>query len=185
MKKIELAKDIFLIEDFFGMEECKFYINQSEGHGYEEAKVTVDGSQQMFKGIRNNMRVMFKDYELAETLWKRINQFCVQTIGISTVFGLNEMFRYYKYEPGQRFKRHADGIYQRSELEFSFYTLLIYLNDNFSGGETGFKELDVKPKQGTALVFQHDIVHEGKPIIAGTKYVLRTDIMYKIDNTLQ
>ena len=38
----------------------------------------------------------------------------------------------------------------------------------------------IKPKTGMALVFHHPLRHEGKEITSGTKYVLRTDIMYKL-----
>jgi hypothetical protein len=51
------------------------------------------------------------------------------------------MFRVYKYLPGQQFKMHRDGSYERNENEKSFYTFLIYLNDDFEGGETEFENL--------------------------------------------
>ena len=31
-----------------------------------------------------------------------------------------------------------------------------------------------------ALLFHHSLRHEGKSIVSGVKYVLRTDIMYKL-----
>jgi hypothetical protein len=38
--------------------------------------------------------------------------------------------------------------------------------------------LRVTPKTGMALLFHHPILHRGDPVIAGRKYVLRTDVMY-------
>jgi hypothetical protein len=38
--------------------------------------------------------------------------------------------------------------------------------------------LRVTPKTGMALLFHHPISHRGDPVIAGRKYVLRTDVMY-------
>jgi hypothetical protein len=29
-----------------------------------------------------------------------------------------------------------------------------------------------------ALIFRHECLHEGRPVLDGTKYVLRTDVMY-------
>ena len=58
---------------------------------------------------------------------------------------------------------------------------MIYLNDNYVGGETTFNEISILPKQGKALIFQHDLEHEGSSVIQGIKYVLRTDIMYKLN----
>ena len=37
----------------------------------------------------------------------------------------------------------------------------------------------VRPKEGTALVFNHDTLHEGLPMTNGVKYILRTEIMYR------
>lgn len=91
------------------------------------------------------------------------------------------MFRIYKYDVGQRFKMHRDGSYNRNDKECSFFSFLIYLNNDFEGGETYFEEgTTIIPKQGDALLFHHPLRHEGRPIISGTKYVLRTDIMYKL-----
>ena len=36
----------------------------------------------------------------------------------------------------------------------------------------------VTPKEGTALVFNHDTLHEGLPVSNGVKYIIRTEIMY-------
>eukprot|EP00759_Apiculatamorpha_spiralis_P027233 PhF_6_TR30149/c0_g1_i2/m.44137 len=37
----------------------------------------------------------------------------------------------------------------------------------------------VKPKAGTALIFQHQVLHSGMPVTAGTKLVLRTEIIFR------
>jgi prolyl 4-hydroxylase len=29
-----------------------------------------------------------------------------------------------------------------------------------------------------ALIFRHEFLHEGRPVLEGIKYVLRTDVMY-------
>lgn len=57
-------------------------------------------------------------------------------------------------------------------------TFLIYLNENFEQGRTEFSWENVKPKTGMALVFPHRINHRATNPINGTKYVLRTDVMY-------
>ena len=63
-----------------------------------------------------------------------------------------------------------------------FLSFLIYLNDDFQGGETEFRKITtVVPKKGMALVFMHNLRHEGKEVLSGTKYVLRTDIMYRLN----
>jgi hypothetical protein len=41
------------------------------------------------------------------------------------------------------------------------------------------KRFDVKPKYGRVLMFQHRfLLHSGDDVVRGTKYTMRTDIMF-------
>ena len=96
--------------------------------------------------------------------------------------GLNERFRYYRYDPGQKFRPHFDGSFDRTYAEKSLLTFMVYLNEGFAGGWTRFhtdRERFVAPEAGKALVFWHQQLHEGMPVESGRKYVLRTDVMYR------
>jgi predicted 2-oxoglutarate/Fe(II)-dependent dioxygenase YbiX len=176
-----LTNDIFIIEDFWNLEECDDFIFKSEAIGYEPATIETEGGQKVVTSVRNNNRVIYKDYELADILWLQLKPFAPKQIGYSKAVGLNELFRFYKYQPGQEFKRHRDQSYIRSEGEASYYTFMIYLNEDYEGGETNFGNLVIQPKKGLALVFLHSLEHEGRPVTKGTKYVLRTDIMFRLD----
>lgn len=182
MKKIIYDKDVFVIEDFLSEKTCQELIAKSEKLGYEEAKVqTGENTQAMMKSVRNNDRILFKDQDMAQLFFDKAKAYLPQEIGIYTLKDLNEMFRFYRYTPTQRFKKHRDGSYIRNAVEKSWYTFLIYLNDDFKGGETEFESIGiVKPKQGALLVFYHSCKHEGKTVLEGTKYALRTDVMYTI-----
>jgi hypothetical protein len=182
MEKIELHPQIFLIEDFLTETECDQYINLSQEKVFEEAKINVFGRQHMNKGVRNNDRLMIFDETMAEDLFKKASEFLPKEHDGYQLLNFNEMLRVYRYASGQRFKMHRDGSYIRNEREKSFYTFMIYLNDDFEGGETEFENLfTVAPKKGTALIFHHPLRHEGKTLTSGQKYVLRTDIMYSRD----
>jgi prolyl 4-hydroxylase len=76
------------------------------------------------------------------------------------------------------FKWRQDGTFRRSESEESFLTFIIYLNDDYKGGATEFPWEKIAPKAGSVLVFPHRLRHQGAQILEGTKYVLRTDVMY-------
>ena len=56
---------------------------------------------------------------------------------------------------------------------------MIYLNEEFEGGETKFDKFSIIPKTGMALVFPHHLLHQGNSVVSGVKYVLRTDVMYE------
>lgn len=181
MEKITYTPEIFTIKNFFSTEECAALIEKSEAMGYEEATVDVGrGVQRMIKGVRNNERVLYNDKAYATFIWERLKSFAPEGKDNRNASGVNELFRFYKYSPGQRFKMHKDGSFERNRFEASQYTFMIYLNEAYTGGETIFASGEViRPEAGTALVFHHPLRHEGSLLTAGVKYVLRTDIMYK------
>ncbi len=180
MKAIELKKNIYQIEDFWSPERCADFINKTETIGYEPATVQTENGPRVVDFIRNNNRVIYKDFQLANDLWLELKPHAPESIGDSVAIGLNELFRFYKYRPGQQFKRHRDQSYIRNSKEASYFTFMIYLNDNIKGGATTFDDLVIIPKTGSALIFYHYLEHEGSEVLEGTKYVLRTDIMFSL-----
>lgn len=179
MNKIDLSDKIWIIENFLSEKECQDLIFFSELRGYKEAEVSLRSGSKMMKGIRNNYRVIYEDEKLAKTIWEKLKDYCPSELDNATSNGLNERFRFYRYEEGQRFKRHIDGRYTKNEFEESRITFLVYLNDDYEGGVTKFKNITVEPKIGLAVCFIHEQKHEGTPVLEGVKYVLRTDVMYK------
>ncbi|MFT5425086.1 MAG: hypothetical protein ACI9ZT_000007 [Gammaproteobacteria bacterium] len=83
---------------------------------------------------------------------------------------------------------------------YSLYSSLIFLNDGYEGGETRFmvsksdpgkpasteddiNSVDVSTPKGAILCFPHgnhplQCLHAGNPISAGTKYIIRTEILF-------
>jgi predicted 2-oxoglutarate/Fe(II)-dependent dioxygenase YbiX len=186
-----LNDSVFTVENFLTPQECDKYIRISEDFGYEEALVSSPRGQVLRKDVRNNERVMFQNEEIAEWLWERARDFILQSYDDRAAVGVNEMLRFYRYDPGQQFNWHQDFPYERDNGEQSYLTLIIYLNDDFKGGETSFEdsysdelfeEFKVVPKQGMALFFEHAIHHKGEPVTRGRKYVLRTDVMYAAED---
>jgi hypothetical protein len=84
---------------------------------------------------------------------------CSPQLGKSEAIGLNELFRFYRYQRGHQFKGHFDESYIRNAMEASYFTFMMYLNDNYEGGETTFRGLKIVPRQGTALIFLHNLYH--------------------------
>jgi hypothetical protein len=191
MKTI-LGKHLFTLTSFLRPEECAALIERGEALGFERASVRTRTGRDMRPDIRDNDRAAFTDVQLAADLWDRCQEFLPSVDG-GTPVSLDEEFRYYRYDPGQRFKPHRDGVVKREPNLRSRLTFLMYLNDGFVGGETAFYSgavVDgihpiaalVAPVGGTALFFAHEWLHEGRPLEAGRKYVLRTDVFYRFDD---
>ena len=188
MHKEQLRGDsVYLIHDLLSPQECAEYVQFAEYRGFDEAPITTSAGFVMRKDIRNNMRVMVDDEKMANDLWSRAKDFVQPEWFYRTAKGLNERFRFYKYEPGQRFAPHFDGYYERRNLDRSELTFMVYLNDEFEGGETVFyhgkDRLWVAPRTGSALVFMHKQLHEGATVESGIKYVMRSDVMYGGEST--
>lgn len=160
-------------------EACEAFITQTEAQGYDEAPITMPRGFVRQPAIRNNQRVMVDDHDQATWLWQLLEPHVPARYGGWNAVGLNERFRYYRYERGEYFRWHYDGAYVRSPDERSALTLMVYLNEDFEGGSTDFDGAKtVVPRQGMALVFDHGLRHQGASVERGRKYVLRTDVMY-------
>jgi len=107
--------------------------------------------------------------------------------------GLNPCFRVCRYRPGGFFFPHHDGGFDHGDHHRSIKTFMIYLNDDFEGGPTSFYTEDqphykkpqpnkciksLRIEKGSCLVFNHRICHDGGELVAGSKYILRTEVMY-------
>ncbi|WP_165822033.1 2OG-Fe(II) oxygenase [Hymenobacter edaphi] len=180
MLRTQLAESIFTVDDFLTRQECLHYLALSEQLGYEAAKVNTTKGARLMPAVRNNSRVFHRSEELAQKLWERARPFIPAEFGRSQALGLNELFRFYRYQAGQQFRGHYDESYVRSPTEASLLTFMVYLNDNFQGGDTAFRELRVWPQQGRLLVFEHGLYHLGRTVEQGVKYVLRTDVMFRL-----
>jgi len=117
------------------------------------------------------------------------------------LIGLNERFRWCKYVEGQSFKNiHCDKRVSLHQQErYSFFTVNIYLNahgSDYNGGrtifydQTGFNGKNPEYEEsssfcaqtGDVMVFNHfpqRYPHCGEMLSSGTKYLLRSDVMYK------
>jgi prolyl 4-hydroxylase len=176
-----LTHHISLIENFWTKQKCEDFISNSEAIGYEPATVETEKGQKVVETVRNNNRILYTEVNLANEIWNHLKSFAPKQIGNSKAIGLNELFRFYKYEPGQQFKKHIDQSYIRNDTEASYYTFMIYLNDGYEGGQTTFNTLTIQPQQGAALIFLHSLEHEGSAVTKGIKYVLRSDIMFRLE----
>jgi hypothetical protein len=87
------------------------------------------------------------------------------------------------YDENNNFSIHTDTGCYCDATKKSSNTLLIYLNDNFIGGETSFYDNDfnhvvtIKAKKGRAILFNILIWHTGEKIIEGEKSWIGTEII--------
>lgn len=188
--------------------ECAQLIVAAESMGFTE-----DAPVSLGRHIRHNENhVWIADESLVDPIFDRVKSALPQTAGQGRALaGLNQRWRLYKYGPGDVFKPHTDGDWPGSAVidgrlhqdafgdRRSVYTFVLYLNDDFEGGETAFylpkssttipatlgdfKQISVQAMAGAALIFPHGAdpqspLHEGTVVPSGTKYIIRTDVLY-------
>jgi hypothetical protein len=78
-----------------------------------------------------------------------------------------------KYKTNQLIRRHRDRDHDQERNTYD-WTVLIYLNDDYTGGEIVFSNLGLTltPKAGSVLFFSSDEVHEAKKVLSGNKYFI-------------
>jgi prolyl 4-hydroxylase len=188
----------YTLTGLMSVRECARLVAHAEAAGFAPAGLAIgDDEYRVNEKARNNLRVIVEDRAFADRLWRRIAAVVDRRHDGLVVAGLNWRFRIYKYQVGHYFRPHYDRRVELpggvGETRFSF---MIYLNEGFSGGDTVFYEEKrraargasrkrnnkvlhrVTPRTGQALVFDHDVLHEGSEVTAGIKYAVRTDLYY-------
>ena len=179
------------IPDLLSAEQCAEFVELSEQHGFIKQRFGVSIPPEI------RYRVAIDDPSSSDVLWDLLEPRLLSWAGYFDdalreqmdvhaddyfPFGLNDRLRFYKYHEEERFAPHFDIPFEKSECERSLLSVVIYLNDDFTGGETVFDAFQAQPKTGAAIVFAHELIHEGCPVNDGVKRVLRTDVMGRLQS---
>ncbi|KAH5473361.1 hypothetical protein HBI22_055480 [Parastagonospora nodorum] len=209
--KHPIVPNLRLIRDVLSPEECTAIIAAGETIEFiPDAPMRPQGEDTSV--LAHNFYWVI-DQAFHDKLWSRVKAFVPEVVAGKQVRGINRRFRVYRYVPGAEYRCHIDGAWPPSGIDpvtdayqydssptdarqSSLFTFLIYLNDDFKGGETTFfipsvKEgvinaYPVKPIMGSVAVFPHGeaqgaLLHEGTGVVEGAKYVIRTDVEYDVD----
>lgn len=197
--RIQLASRIYVVPNLLSPSECHTEIQKGSELGFSEQRFGIRLNGEPAPEARQ--RTHCDDVPHAEFIWQRL---AVSLPTAAELFpdgthadpplslpaiqwravGLNERLRWYRYGVGQRFSVHTDFSHMKNELERSLLTLIVFLNDDFQGGGTRFETATVTPRAGQALVFPHELLHEGLPVTRGVKTILRSDVMFRADGAL-
>ncbi len=197
VKNLGLGLNVY--SNVFSLEDANRYINILESNlngskRYEWFEAKVTNSDQPIKKARDCVDFRYKQenlgprdnvngelIDLHEEIYQKL-KFCIddyaKSWGINVVY--YEAFNFVKYEgEGKHFRIHAD----HGPMYNCTVSAVIYINDNYEGGEIKFPRLDnlvIKPRVGDIAVFPSNYIYEhaSLPMQSGTKYcvVIMTDI---------
>ena len=125
---------------------------------------TIDGSENLDTHIFNQLTELTREY--------------------SDFFGLgpvkDEGYSVLKYDEGTEYKQHFDCGGEHKDRVVS---MLLYLNDDYEGGELEFPFFGIKykPSAGDIIFFpsSYSFAHIAHPVTSGTKYALVTWLSYE------
>ena len=165
--------------------ECNYVINNSNefqpslNYNRKEGKSEKTPIRTSSSFFDMNNKFQFVKQRVFETVRNKfwyLNNFSFQNL---------ENIQIQRYEPGQEYKPHTDFFNKPNDKVLDndrIATAILYLNDNFSGGETYFPNLKLKiqPEQGSLLYFEYKYlynlnyltIHQGLPVIEGSKYIM-------------
>jgi prolyl 4-hydroxylase len=97
-----------------------------------------------------------------------------------TTWEQGEAIQILRYKPGQQYRPHFDFV--RASENQRVLTALVWLNDDYEGGETAFLKtaLAVRGRKGDGLIFRNALAdrsvdplseHAGLPVTRGTKFL--------------
>ncbi|GAB4233914.1 MAG: 2OG-Fe(II) oxygenase [Elainellaceae cyanobacterium] len=179
-----LGNEIFLVKNVLEPEVCQHIIEVTKACQLGSAGILIDTIDNEIR--RNDLLKLGGSDSLLDSTNQLIfsklyivQHLLFQTYGVK--FPYAEPCSILRYQVGQFYKRHVDNILLSSrfqEVEQGIPTRDIsvvgYLNDGFTGGETYFDRQDVKvtPEAGAVLVFPSYFTHphESLPVIEGEKY---------------
>ena len=193
----------FQLLNLLSADECRRLVALTESLGYVE-----DAAVSLPRSVRHNHSATWiADDSSVDLLWRR----CEDQFRRSDDFdgkravGLNARFRFYRYAEGDYFGAHTDGSWPGSRIvdgelvhnayddRWSQLSCLLFLSDDFEGGETRFytdpddraRYTDLRTPLGGALCFPHGVhplhcVHASAPIRAGVKYIIRSDVLFEL-----
>ena len=161
----EINSYIQLIDDFSINENC---INSTRNIYKNIKKKNPTHSGLIFSRIKHLLPEFFLDRQNIK--WE--------------IYGVSDYITYAHIKENELIGLHSDAVtmYDTIANRYSKFTLITYLTEDFLGGETQYyideEIIKIKPEKNKTIVFDIDLFHEGKKIVSGNKFWIKTDIIY-------
>ena len=162
---------------------CNKLINQD--FNYQPSTYSTHGSGKVVKDERVRMEdfwirkdnIFYNDikecFEAVIVNYKK--EFPLFTVNHTTDFRIN------RYSKGGFMSRHVDNIHHSHGQQYGYpqVSVLLYLNDNYGGGEFHVASKKFEPEKGSAIIFPSNFMfpHEAKKVTKGVRWSIITWLM--------
>ena len=164
-----VAEGVWLTGELLKPDECIRLLALSHENGYRDAILKSHG--------RHNRESFLRLPDIAQAIAFRLkSEIRKEKVTGIRVTEISSTIQCYLYQRGDCVDPHYDGSQDLKGGGQTSFTLVIYLNDGFTGGATGFPDLgfELSAPPGHGVLFRHSLLHEGKRVITGEKHVVIT-----------
>jgi prolyl 4-hydroxylase len=182
---------ILEIYDIFTKKECTAMRKAAEKEGLETSQVMSykdDDNAELDQDIRKSSHIFLDDS--TAPVFTKFAEIAAEFTGVPVTH--QEETQIVSYKAGGMYTEHYDGCVDTKGKEFCINsygsagdrlaTLLVYINDNYTGGQTRFTKLgfSVTPELGKGILFYNidkderiivESEHTGTKVINGNKWI--------------
>lgn len=173
------APEIRLFPSLFTAAECAYLIDLTEPLQRPSVVIDPRTGQQVPNPIRTSSAAGFPFTDENPAI-HALNRRLAEASGSDVRSG--EPLQVLRYAPGERYHEHSDALPGVPFNQQRVLTFLVYLNEDYEGGETAFPPLGIKVRgrTGDGLLFRNAsaagtpdprAIHAGLPVTRGIKYV--------------
>lgn len=186
-RKSTAQAEVYTLENFLTDEECDHVLQLMQGN-LEPSRVFAE---EEINKARTSQTCFFRDRLNSQAYVQVVEERACRLLGIH---GSHlECIQGQYYEKGQEYQPHAD-FFSPGTKEYDAncgeggqgqrtWTVLVYLKDDFEGGQTCFNNLglEIQPRRGMALIWNNlypsgepnpYTMHQARPVESGTKAIL-------------
>jgi prolyl 4-hydroxylase len=188
LEVVSILPRVFRIDNFLTADECQALIDLAIGHGMTASTVYAGGTTGEEGAVRQrNTRSSFNSWlkhnesDVTDVIYRKAARiFQVDAVSPTTIddsldahrHSLVESLQVVRYKKGEQYTPHHDWVVPPVQHRFQptrFATLLMYLNDDFEGGETNFPRavtsnqhdgVSISPIKGSAVLF-YNVLPDG------------------------
>ena len=171
-----LDKWIGYYENIMNDKQCKEIFNYPwdwTPSKYENNSGVSSNSEERVKMDETCVQDINKPYPLIrEIVLKIVDIYAKEHERFSCIHHTN--FRINKYGVGGFMSSHVDNIHHSHHQQYGYpqCSVLLFLNDDYEGGEFYVAEKEFKPEKGSAIIFPSNFMypHEAKKITKGNRW---------------
>lgn len=181
-EQVAASPDVIFYRQALAPEICEYVIAHSASRLGPSLVYNPIEARMMRDPLRTSATASLSPIDLDLALIA-INRLMAHAAGCAEEYG--EFLSVLHYAPGQQYRPHFDCIPPGTDFDRNGQrakTALLFLNDDFDGGETQFTEIDLKVRgrRGDILVFSNlspggeidrAARHAGLPVTQGTKWI--------------